>query len=206
MHPLSKFKTLLVLNGNIPGRAFFDQFQDICVVGVDGGASKILDLGILPHIIIGDLDGFDKSLISNTKTEIVYAMDQDFTDFEKAIMHVADKKLFPALVLGMNGGEIDHILNNMHVFIRYSEKYDMSFYDEGKIGTCIHASGEMDLKPGSNVSLFSFSEDPLSTSGLEWELKNEPLYFLKRSGVRNRAKSSKVSFAIPKKSSLLVIS
>jgi len=204
------FKTVMVLNGHIPDKQFFLQLTGCYIVGVDGGANRLLSLGIVPDLVVGDLDGIDKGRLSQNHIPVVHLEDQNFTDFEKALEYVNAKRPGPILILGMNGGEIDHILNNIHVFIRYSSKFDLTFYDEhipgqGKFGMCV--SGKKNIACGldKNVSIFSFFNGKISSNGLCWELTDDKMYFLQRSGARNRSKEPSIKLKSSKKSKLLVI-
>lgn len=108
-----QYRSIVVLNGEIPGSLFFK--QDIPVIAVDGGANKLLSIGVQPDLVIGDLDSVNPNLRANLNT--VYLPDQDYCDFSKAIAHLKTMKLLPSIITGITGGAIDHILQNINIFL-----------------------------------------------------------------------------------------
>ncbi|WP_353276503.1 hypothetical protein [Wolbachia endosymbiont (group B) of Villa cingulata] len=66
-----EYRSIVVLNGEIPDSSFFK--QDIPVIAVDGGANKLLSIGVKPDLVIGDLDSINPNLRANLNT--VYLTD-----------------------------------------------------------------------------------------------------------------------------------
>ncbi|MFW5979554.1 MAG: thiamine diphosphokinase, partial [Halanaerobium sp.] len=91
---MSKKRALLVLNGEFDfGKGDLQQFierKEIdFIIAVDGGANKLKSLGLMPDLIIGDLDSItnkNKKYYSqqNVKT-IKYPVEKDQTDSEIAV-------------------------------------------------------------------------------------------------------------------------
>ncbi|WP_250296864.1 thiamine diphosphokinase [Wolbachia endosymbiont of Oedothorax gibbosus] len=102
-----------MLNGEIPGSSFFK--QGIPIIAVDGGANRLVSIGVQPDLVIGDLDSVNPDLRANLNT--VHLPDQDYCDFSKAIAHLKTMKLLPSIITGITGGAIDHILQNINVFL-----------------------------------------------------------------------------------------
>ncbi|MGL9758848.1 MAG: hypothetical protein ACR5LA_08640 [Wolbachia sp.] len=89
-----QYRSIVVLNGEIPDSSFFK--QGIPVIAVDGGANRLLSIGIQPDLVIGDLDSINPNLRANLS--IVYLPDQDYCDFSKAMAHLKTLKLLPSIV------------------------------------------------------------------------------------------------------------
>jgi len=199
MIKIDNFKSVICLNGNLPSADFFKSVAEalIPIIGVDGGAKRLIEMGVKSDFIIGDMDSFDINLKQNLN--IIVVEDQNYTDFEKAIVFAKDKDFAPSLILGMNGGEIDHILNNITTFIRYSDEFDMWFYDIPNFGNQKMGRATINLRcnvpEGSTVSIFSFDEGKVVTQGMVWEIKSENFHVMKKSGARNRAKSEIVEIS-----------
>jgi len=197
---LSRFKSLICLNGNLPDKKFFLKAIEngAIIVAADGGANKLCEIGITPDFIVGDMDShFSEYHLSADK--IILREDQDSTDFEKSLNFIQQKQCSPVLILGMSGGEIDHIINNVATFVRYSDSIDMWFYDipnvgKSKIG---RVAKNLDVLVGEDatVSLFSFDNGMLKTEGMVWEIDSEPFHLMNKSAARNRAKQDRVKIS-----------
>jgi thiamine pyrophosphokinase len=199
MLEINNFKSFICLSGNLPSVDFFRSVinLNIPVIAADGAATKLMNIGVDPTFIIGDMDSFFGK--ANDDTEIIVVEDQNYTDFEKAIMFVKERNLEPCLILGMNGGEIDHILNNIATFVRYSTDVDMWFYDildlgRAKIGRA-SSRFEYDVNKGSTISLFSFDHGQIVTEGMVWEIDSQPFHIMQKSAARNCAKSEKITIS-----------
>lgn len=94
-------------------RRFFK--QGIPIIAVDGGANRLLSIDVQPNLVIGDLDSISSNLRTGLST--VYLPDQDYCDFSKAMAHLKTIKLLPSIITGITGGAIDHILQNINVFL-----------------------------------------------------------------------------------------
>lgn len=108
-----QYRSIVVLNGEIPSSSFFK--RDIPIIAVDGGANKLLSIGVKPDLVVGDLDSVNLDLRANLNT--IYLPDQDYCDFSKAMAHLKTVKLLPSIVTGITGGAIDHILQNISIFL-----------------------------------------------------------------------------------------
>ena len=201
MKKLSDFQALLCLNGNLPEREFFLRAIDegMVIVAADGGANRLAEIGIVADFVVGDMDSF-KNPDNLSVARVVVIEDQNFTDFEKALSFVKSKKLEPILVLGINGGEIDHILNNMNTFVRYADEINMWFYDipnagKSKIGRMIKGAMELSIVKEATISLFSFDEGDLQTEGMVWEIDLQSFHVMQKSAARNQAKKDKVKIS-----------
>src|SRR3990167_7172544 len=118
----SSYRSLLCLNGDLPDKPFFKQCS-LPIIAADGAANTLLQKGIEPTLIIGDLD----SVSRETKSQYPHIKieDQNRSDFQKALSYLKEHHLLPTIVLGVNGGYLDHILFNIHVLTQE----ECLFYD-----------------------------------------------------------------------------
>lgn len=210
MRNLSGFKSVICLNGNLPGKVFFRIIleNNIPIIGADGGANLLYNIGVNPDFIVGDMDSC-RDLSKFPKSKIIIIEDQNYTDFEKAIKFLQNKGIENSLVLGINGGEIDHVLNNVNTFIRYAKEFDMWFYDvpsrgESKLGSIVKNDIELTVPKETTISIFSFDDGKLTTEGMVWDIDSEAFSILDKSGARNRARLEKVSISTTGKSLLTI--
>ncbi|WP_250295015.1 hypothetical protein [Wolbachia endosymbiont of Oedothorax gibbosus] len=63
---------------------------------MDGGANKLLSIGVQPDLVIGDLDSINPNLRASLNT--IYLPDQDYCDFSKFIADLKTMKLLPSII------------------------------------------------------------------------------------------------------------
>lgn len=193
---LSSYRSVIALNSKeiqtIPIRS------GVPVIAADGAACWIK-----ADYVVGDGDSFKGR-------NLILMPDQNQTDFEKCITFATKNRYLPALIIGMNGGEIDHVFGNMQVFLKYVNKGSLFFLDgsagQFKIGIGLEkGTFRTQIRPEATVSLFSFGLCELTTEGLVWELTNERLVPNGLLALRNRAKGNSMTFHVSKGKALAVL-
>ncbi len=189
----NSIKSILCLNGEIPTKDFFLRHMGLPLIAADGAANTLIDMGIMPTLIVGDLDSIEMDTIPD-HIEILHIKEQDTTDLDKCMRTLIDRELFPCLIYGATGKESDHTLYNLSVLDEYSRHHQIIIHDSDykakeKYGIFIFDSLVGDLKLGSKISFLSFAPSTISTKGLTWELTNLPLS-AKISNTRNSIKSN----------------
>jgi thiamine pyrophosphokinase len=185
------YKSILCLNGLLPDLSFFLSL-DLPIIAADGAANSLHDLGILPKLIIGDLDSLKPSIGNNHKT--LHLRDQNSTDFQKSLNYLKDNALLPAIVVGINGGHLDHILNNINIFI----ETECILYAPPIIGYVLkeQTTHHFVLPNNSKISLMGIPTASLSSKGLKWELDKSILSFPGTTSCFNRSKEPQVELDI----------
>ncbi|MDM8334838.1 thiamine diphosphokinase [Wolbachia pipientis] len=186
-----QYHSIIVLNGEIPDSSFFE--QGIHIVAVNGGANRLLSIGVKPDLVVGDLDSVNPSLRASLNT--IYLPDQDYCDFSKTIAHLKTMKLLPSIITGITGGAIDHILQNINIFLStgsifYTPSPSMVGYSLEKGIT--HFS----LPENTKISLLGIPTAQISTQGLKWELHLSTLAFPGKSSCFNRSLCSEMSIEV----------
>lgn len=115
-------KVLIVADGDVPTRAALTALlgtdAPALVIAADGGALKALELGFVPHVVIGDADSLataDLDRLRGLGAEvIVHPTDKDESDTElclrEAVACGADELL---IVGGFGGRRIEHTVANL---------------------------------------------------------------------------------------------
>ncbi len=185
-----RHKSILCLNGDLPGSDFF--IQDKTIIAADGALDKLLKVGIKPSIIIGDLDSIEQSTYQDV--EIIHRPDQNKSDFQKAMEYLKEQKLLPAIICGVSGGFIDHILQNINVVL----ENDCIFYAPPVIGYVINSPSVSNYNFNNNtkISLFGIPKARIKTFGLKWELNNAILEFPGFNSCFNRTVLKNVSIEV----------
>ncbi len=168
------YRSILCLDGVLPDVDFFRKSR-LPIIAADGAANQLMNIGIEPLLVIGDLDSIDRHLL--TRLNIHLHEDQNFCDFEKALMYMQANQLLPCIIVGMNGGFLDHILNNISVFMKTNDQNVL--YAPPLYGYMIKASGDktFHLPRHTKISLLAMPDANVTTEGLKWELYRSDLKF-----------------------------
>lgn len=181
-----------MLNGDLPTHEVLRPFlsRKIPVIAADGAAWSLKDLQINPNIIVGDLDSLKSKPDYETSfrnSEIIERPDQNSNDFQKSLVLIADRNLAPVMVVGMQGGDLEHSFNNWSVAIKLGKQFELWIMEGNRAGIGIFGGGLIKASSEKDkiVSLIPQPEAVLSTEGLFWPLKKERLALGYREGARN---------------------
>lgn len=177
-----------------PGKALFDAIgdSDWCIAA-DSGAAPALEYGCIPHIVVGDLDSLDSSLVEDLEkrgSEIRRAeVEKDETDTELAVQVAIDEGATSITLAGALGGpRIDHAMANVLLMAGF-EGIPITLVDGPSTCWIVRGPGNAAIegKAGDLVSLLPLTGDAngIHTKGLYYALKGETLSFGKPRGVSN---------------------
>lgn len=186
---IHKFDALICLNGSLPEKTSFFDFKYNLLLAADGAADKIFAKGLKPDYIIGDFDSLNKNAIPEDYDIQSFIVDhsQETNDFEKILTYCSENKLNRIIIFGIHGGELEHTLNNISVFKKFTSQLDMMIFDEGRLGIFIDDYIKLPTHRGEMISLIPIPKAKLSTRNLKWELDEEILELGIREGARNKA-------------------
>ncbi len=130
------------------------------IIAADEGADLCAKLGIIPNVIIGDLDSIStKTMEKFNNADVIYHPDQNTNDLTKALEHA--KTLSPSIIkiLALWGRRTDHIISNLLIVNSWDMDIPLVVYDSfGKMFFLKHGHHHFKGKPGKTVSLFSLGE------------------------------------------------
>jgi thiamine pyrophosphokinase len=187
-------RVVIFANGHLPDREVARALlrADDYIVAADGGANHLMKMGILPEIVIGDLDSVNEdTLFELTNAEVrieQYSEDKDETDIELALRYATDLKPSAILIVGALGGRLDQTLANLSLLtdptlsgidIRLDDGVEEAFF--------CRKQAEVRGRSGDTVSLIPWHGpvESVTTEGLQWSLYDETLYPDKSRGVSN---------------------
>ena len=191
-------KALILANGKPPRKSEIVWLMKNgygYLIAADGGANSARKFGFVPDLIIGDLDSISDETYSfyETKTIIKKIKRQNDTDVEKAIKFCIGEKFKDVILLGASGDRLDHTLCNIGNLLKYADKIKLGMLHEKTFARVYEKVAELESVPGETISIYSFSEKNLITTyGLKYKLKNEPLPFGVRSSTSNEAVNNKI--------------
>ncbi|AZA48865.1 thiamine diphosphokinase [Chryseobacterium carnipullorum] len=189
-------KVLLFINGDHP-KNLPDPGQYGLIACTDGAFHYLKQLGFpldKLDFISGDFDSHSGSDESVYQDKFILTLDQDKTDFHKALEIIMEKGFTNVDVFGGSGGEQDHFLGNLTVAYAFKDKMNLKFYDE--FSEYYFVPNNFKLKGVKNkmISLYPFpSVGNMTTTGLNWPLTHASLSITSRIGTRNFAVEDEVS-------------
>lgn len=172
------------------------------VIGADGGTCYLADLGLKPHIIIGDMDSLPKADLDRFSTRgaqiVRHPPEKDETDFELALDQAIIIGCSEILVFGALGGRSDHMLTNLLLPLAYMDKAEIRLLHGTEEITYIKSQATIHGKAGDTVSLIPVFNDALGvkTTGLRYPLNFETLSLGRSRGVSNELTGDSATITI----------
>ncbi len=197
---LSLYRSVLCLNGILPEVSFFKELN-LPIIAADGAADSLDELGLSPEIIIGDLDSVSPSIREQNKT--LHNPDQSTNDYQKSLSYLKENNLLPSIVVGINGGHLDHVLNNINIFL----ETDSLLYAPPLIGFVLkpQTDQKLTLPLNTKISLIGIPFASVSSTGLKWELDHLSLAFPGTNSCFNRTQQSTIQLNVHQGSVLVLI-
>lgn len=193
-------RAVIFANGELPNlekaRSLLQEGDYL--IAADGGANHLMKMGILPEIVIGDLDSVDEdTLFELTSAEVEveqYSEDKDETDIELALRYAVELRPSAILIVGALGGRLDQTLANLFLVtdpllpaidIRLDDGVEEAFFCRAK--TAKGGQAEIRGRSGDIVSLIPWygPVEGVTTEGLQWPLYAETLTPDKSRGISN---------------------
>ncbi|KFF03920.1 thiamine diphosphokinase [Chryseobacterium luteum] len=191
-----KDKALLFINGDHP-KTFPNPDQYGLIACTDGAFHYLKELGFpLDRLdfISGDFDSHSGSDENVYHGKFILTLDQDKTDFHKALEIILERGFSSVDVFGGSGGEQDHFLGNLTVAYTFKDKMDLKFYDEFSEYYFVPKNFKLKGIKNKMISLYPFPVvENITTTGLNWPLTNGSLSITSRIGTRNFAVEDEVS-------------
>ena len=173
------------------------------LVAADGGTNLALALGVIPSLVIGDLDSLtpeNRQRLEEKNVEIRrFSRDKDETDLELALDYARTTGLLEVLIIGGLGGRIDQTLGNLSLLadpwlapldVRMDDGVEEVFY--------VRERSELHGRPGEIVSLIPWGGEVsgVRTKGLRWPLRGETLLPDRTRGISNEMVEESASIEI----------
>ncbi len=187
-------RVVIFANGSLPDpeRARALLRPDDILIGADGGTRPLLDMGLHPHAVVGDLDSLPPSLVERLQARGVplhrYPPDKDETDLELALRHALEYRPEAIRVIGALGLRLDQTLANVALLAApWLEGVDVRLDDGTEEVMLIRSEATVEGQPGETVSLIprGMPVEGVTTEGLRWPLRDETLYPDRTRGISN---------------------
>jgi thiamine pyrophosphokinase len=189
-------RAIIFANGEFhPTQNGLDALQPFdVIIAVDGGARHCAQIGLHPHIAIGDFDSLTQAELNDLSARGVqlvrFPARKDFTDLELALHHALSLGCSQILIFGALGARWDQTLANLlllsspdllHVSVKLVDgEQEITLLRPQRIE---RLAGKL----GDTLSLIPLAGDAqgIVTQGLEYPLHHETLHLGSTRGVSN---------------------
>lgn len=168
-------RIVLLANGLFPTSARALEFlkEADMLICCDGAADKLVDFGMVPHIIIGDLDSVSEETREQYASILIHSQNQETNDLTKAVNYCIEKGYKSVSLLGATGLREDHTLGNISLITTYFPQIDVRIISDFGEFFLVRSGEEISSFVGEKISIFSIDNRTRVTSkGLKYPLKN----------------------------------
>ncbi len=190
-------RAVIFANGtfnDIPG-ALSEIIPEDLLIAADGGTVHCLQLGLIPDVVIGDLDSLPTSQWEALRTQdthfIIHSPDKDKTDLELALGYAVLQGAQDIILFGLTGGRLDQSLANLLLLSKDEWSNARLVVCNGPDKAFLLHSGDnltIEGQPGDIVSLIALTPivARVTTQGLRWPLEAADLQFGSTLSVSNQ--------------------
>lgn len=206
-------RAVIIANGSISDYTAISTLilpEDKIIVA-DGGAFHAAQLGVFPHVLIGDLDSLGEKVALELQKKgtvvIRYPKEKDKTDTHLALEYAISLGAQQIIMLGMLGGRLDHALGNLllpfHVAFKNLEIF---IKDEEQDILPLVSNSQLVGKKGDVFSLIPLEEiKGLNIEGAKYPLKNADIAFGSSLTISNEFCGEKVFISWREGSKILLV-
>jgi len=143
------------------------------IICCDGAANSLIAHGMIPSVIVGDMDSITQENRIKFNDIIVQISEQDTNDQTKAIEWAINNGHSDVVILGNTGKREDHTIANISLLGDYSKKLKVCAVSDNGIFTPISHSSHFSSHCGEQVSIFSLGiGTKISSKNLKYHLDN----------------------------------
>lgn len=201
---MKKYKrAVLFANGDYPENDMLTLNEDDFLVAVDGGLRHLLQLGLTPQLLIGDLDSVNEEDLDRCMQwgiEILrFPPEKDETDLELAVRDALQRGFSEIVITSALGNRLDHTLGNLALLALPELKGTNTLISNG--ATTIYLLNDqltLETYPGALISLLPWGQPAhgVTTTGLQYALSDATLYPWKTRGLSNVATRNRVIVSV----------
>lgn len=190
-------RALVFANGDLNDgpavRAALDGAGDALIIAADGGARLALACGLVPALVIGDLDSAPPELLEQLQRQGAQVQrvpaEKDETDLELALLEAARRGAQSITLIGAAGGRLDHMLANVYLLAMPALRGRDVRAVSGRQTLWLIGPGEHALHgaAGDTISLIPLTPEAsgIVTEGLSYPLRGESLVMGAARGISN---------------------
>ena len=205
-------RIIIFANGELsnPEKARSILRADDYLICADGGTRHVLKLGLQPHLILGDMDSTEQSVLEKFQADGVivehHPRDKNETDLELAIAKAVELEPREIVILAALGGRMDQTLANIALLSGVRRPSLVTRIDDGAEEIFfVMEQAQIHGRSGDIVSLIPWGNPVhgVQTQHLKWPLNSETLQPDKTRGISNEMTANTASLKI--ESGLLLV-
>jgi thiamine pyrophosphokinase len=169
---------VIIANGTFPRHpvplAFLREASRI--ICCDGAAEALLEHGLEPDYIAGDLDSLSQELQQRYSHRLHHDPSQYYNDLTKAVNFCTERQWDEITILGATGKREDHSIGNTSLLVNYAGYAKVQMITDYGIFMPLLKPGRFKCFAGQQVSIFSLTPDTVFTfHGLKYPLTAETI-------------------------------
>jgi thiamine pyrophosphokinase len=184
-------------------RSRIDESSPEAIICADSGALPIHALGLIPQMIVGDMDSLPPDLLQALadKGAVVrrYPPAKDETDTELAFEAAMELHPEEIWVFGALGNRLDHTLANLALLLKgEARRVRVKLVDEWCEVFLVTGMATLEGEAGQTVSFLPFLGDATSVtlSGFEYPLDKKTMFMETPFGISNRLTGKKATISM----------
>ena len=152
--------TVILADGNFPVHkiplGYLKSAEHI--ICCDGSAESLVNAGMEPEAIAGDLDSLSTDLKRRFSDRLFQDNDQDTNDLTKAVKWCLGKGYNEIVILGATGKREDHTIGNISLLAEYSKEIKvMMVTDTGIITPLTESTNYSEFRGSAGFNIFDKS-------------------------------------------------
>ena len=184
------------------------------VVCCDGALQTLEKKGIVPDVVIGDMDSVCGRALKRFPGKVVRVEEQESNDLTKAFRYVMEHvpDVSEIHILGATGRREDHTLGNLSLLMEFEKAFDLSargiavdLVSDYTTALALGDSTTLDVGEGRPVSIFT--PDPtlqIHSEGLQWPTDKVVFDNWWKASL-NRASADRITLTLSHSAPVLVI-
>jgi thiamine pyrophosphokinase len=150
-------KVIILANGDFPFRGPALRCLEEADVRIccDGAADRLLEAGMQPDTIIGDLDSLSPACRETYRDRLIQLEDQESNDLTKAVRYASGAGFRHLTILGATGRREDHTLGNISLLLEYTQVAEVRLISDYGEFFPVNSGESVDSRAGEQFSIFS---------------------------------------------------
>ena len=199
-------RAIIVSGGSIGDYSYYKNKikEDDFIICADGGIKHLLEMGIYPHLWLGDFDSckFCEIVSKNPKLKEVETITlntkKNETDTHYACIKAIDRGYKEIVIWGALSGRIDHAISNIHLLEFLKNNGAKGTIEDEKNTLCLCSEELIIQKKRKYLSILPISSSAVikSTNGLLYPMENFTLTRDISMGVSNEIINEEASISL----------
>ena len=168
-------RTVILANGEFPkGKEAINILNNAeKIICCDGATENLINYGLKPSIIIGDMDSLSKEIKAKYADIIIKISEQNTNDLTKAVNWCTSNNINTFNILGATGKREDHSIANIALLSEYSNKANVKIISDYGIFKAVSKTSTFNSYIGQQVSIFAMDANTkINSEGLKYPLNN----------------------------------